>query len=69
MAILSIQNVIVSEYDEGRIKRFLVKQSEEQLELQKSEWLTLYWGQQDVLMKVFELLISKATLPKRKRNL
>ncbi|KAF5015230.1 hypothetical protein F66182_13512, partial [Fusarium sp. NRRL 66182] len=38
-----LQNPIVSHCGEGRDRRFLVWQSEEELKLQKSEWLTLYW--------------------------
>ncbi|EEA18502.1 hypothetical protein PMAA_102760 [Talaromyces marneffei ATCC 18224] len=37
-----LQNPIVSHCGEGRDRRFLVWQSEEELKLQKSEWLTLY---------------------------
>jgi hypothetical protein len=64
-----LQNPIVSHCGEGRNRRFLVWQSEEELKLQKSEWLTLYWEQQDVLEKASKLPASRTSFPKRKRNL
>jgi hypothetical protein len=64
-----LQNPIVSHCGEGRDRRFLVWQSEEELKLQKSEWLTLYWEQQDVLEKASKLPASRTSFPKRKRNL
>ncbi|EED20481.1 hypothetical protein TSTA_037020 [Talaromyces stipitatus ATCC 10500] len=64
-----LQNPIVSHCGEGRDRRFLVWQSEEELRLQKSEWLTLYWEQQDVLEKASKLPASRTNFPKRKRNL
>lgn len=64
-----LQNPIVSHCGEGRDRRFLVWQSEEELKLQKSEWLTLYWEQQVVLEKASKLPASRTSFPKRKRNL
>jgi hypothetical protein len=62
-------NPIVSHCGEGRDRRFLVWQSEEELKLQKGEWLALYWEQQDVLEKASKLPASRTSFPKRKRDL
>ena len=64
-----LKNPIVSHCGEGKDRRFLMWQSEEELKLQKSGWLTLYWEQQDVLEKASKLPASRTSFPKRKRNL
>lgn len=63
-----LQNPIVSHCDKGEERRFLVWQSEKELKLQKSEWLTLYWEQQGVLEKASKLPGSRTSLPKGKGN-
>ncbi|KUL81769.1 hypothetical protein ZTR_09245 [Talaromyces verruculosus] len=63
-----LQNPIVSHCGKGKEMRYLVWQTEGELNFQKSEWLALYWEQQGVLERASKLPGSRTSLPKRKRN-